>query len=107
MITRYIKTNKLKEEFAIIKNKYFSIERSELHETICGKKFQYEKLFLKEVPLVKLSKNYNKDCEIILISSVNSCLTVPYIGQKSYDIIIDGKIKTIVGYHIDKVLNGI
>ena len=106
MITKYIKTNKLKDEFASVKNKIFSIKKSELHETICGNKLKYEKLYLKEVPLAEIDFIDYKN-KVVLITSINYCLETAYIGQKSYDVLLDNKTVTIMSYHINRVLNGI
>ena len=109
MITKFIKTNKTKDEFVSVKNKYFTVKKSEMHETICIKRLKYEKVFLKESALIKLNDERNIDYKnkFALVTSINTCLSPGFIGQKSYDVILDGKTKTIMGYHIDSVLNGI
>ena len=107
--TEYLSDKKVKDEFAIIKNKYFTISKSELHKDFKATKTRYEKIYLSESPLVKLSSNYNIDYKdkFAIIISINEILDPPRTGQRSYDILINNKQFTIMGYHIDSVLNGI
>ena len=107
--TKYLSDKKLKDEFAVIKNKTFTIIKSELHEDFRAPRNRYEKVFCSESPLIKLNNNYNEDFKdkIAIVVSINECLDPPYVGQRSYDVLIGKEQFTIMGYNIEKVMNGI
>ena len=107
--TEYLSDKKIKDEFAIVKNKYFTIDRLELHQDFKMTKNKYEKIYFKKSPLIKLKDTYNVDYKdkFAVITSINESLDLPYIGQRSYNILLNNKQLTIMGYHIDSVLNGI
>ena len=107
--TKYLSDKKVKDEFAIIKGKYFTIDKSELHQDFKMAKNRYEKIYFKKSPLIKLKDTYNVDYKdkFAVIVSINESLDPPYIGQKSFNILLDNQQFTIMGYHIDSVLNGI
>ena len=107
--TEYLSDKKIKDEFVIVKNKYFTIDRLELHQDFKATKNKYEKIFFKKSPLIKLKDTYNVDYKdkFAVITSINESLDLPYIGQRSYNILLNDKQLTIMGYHIDSVLNGI
>ena len=107
--TEFLSDKKVKDEFAIIKGKYFTIDKSELHQDFKMTKSRYEKIFFKKSPLIKLKDTYNVDYKdkFAIIVSINESLDPPYVGQKSYNILLDNEQLTIMGYHIDSVLNGI
>ena len=107
--TEYLSDKKSKDEFAIIKNKYFTIDRAELHQDFKMTKNKYEKIYFKKSPLIKLKDTYNAEYKdkFVVITSINESLDPPHIGKRSYNIILDNKQLTIMGYHIDSVLNGI
>ena len=109
LVTEYLSEKKVKDEFAIIKNKYFTISKSELHQDFKMTKNKYEKIYFNSSPLIKLNSKYNEDFndKFAIITSINESLDPPYAGQRSYNILIDNNKLTIMGYHIDKVLNGI
>ena len=107
--TEYLSDKKVKDEFAIIKNKYFTISKSELHKDFTATRTRYEKIYFSESPLIKLSSNYNTDYKdkFAIIISINEILDPPLTGQRTYNILINNEQQTIAGYNIDKVLNGI
>lgn len=107
--TEFLSDKKSKDEFVIIKNKYFTIDREELHQDFKMTKNKYEKIYFKKPPLIKLKDTYAAEYKdkFVVITSINESLDPPCIGQRSYNIILDNKQLTIMGYHIDSVLNGI
>ena len=107
--TEYLSDKKVKDEFAIIKNKYFTIERLELHQDLKMTKNKYEKIYFNNSPLIELKDTYNAEYKdkLAIIMSINESLDPPYVGQRSYNILLNNEQLTIMGYHIDKVLNGI
>ncbi len=109
LITEYLSDKKAKDEFAIIKNKYFAISKSELHKDFKATRTRYEKIYFSKSPLIKLSGNYKTEYKdkFAIIISINENLDPPFLGQRSYNILINNEKTTIMGYHIDKVLNGI
>ena len=107
--TEYLSDKKVKDEFAIIKNKYFTIDRAELHQDFKMTKNKYEKIYFKKPPLIKLKDVYAAEYKdkFVVITSINESLDPPHIGQRSYNILLGSEQLTIMGYHIDSVLNGI
>jgi hypothetical protein len=107
--TEYLSDKKIKDEFVIVKNKYFTIDRLELHQDFKMAKNKYEKIYFKKSPLIKLKDTYDVDYKdkFAVITSINESLDLPCIGQRSYNILLNNKQLTIMGYHIDSVLNGI
>jgi len=53
----------------------------------------------------KYNENYEDKFAVIL--SIDECLEAPYLGQLSYNILLDNEKITIMGYHIESVINGI
>jgi len=107
--TEFLSDKKSKDEFVIINNKYFTIDRAEIHQDFKMTKNKYERTYFKNPPLVKLKDVYAAEYKdkFVVITSINESLDPPHIGQRSYNIILDNKQLTIMGYHIDSVLNGI
>ena len=107
--TEFLSDKKSKDEFVIINNKYFTIDRAELHQDFKMTKNKYEKIYFKKPPLIKLKDVYAAEYKdkFVVITSINESLDPPHIGQRSYNILLGSEQLTIMGYHIDSVLNGI
>ena len=107
--TKFIKDISNKEEFFSIKQKYFAISKFELHEDLSLRRHKYERKYFENCPLIKLTSKYNENYEdkFAVILSIDECLEAPYLGQLSYNILLDNEKITIMGYHIESVINGI
>ena len=106
--TEFLKDISNPNDFIILEDKKFFLEKTEIRRDFRIQKFKYERKYFKDAPIIILSGKYSVkyDSKYALMLSMNKCLNGTYSGQITYNILFRNNIITIMPHHVDKILNG-